>query len=217
MARNKYPEKTVNMILDAAFKLFMEKGYERTSIQDIIDNLGGLSKGAIYHHFKSKEDILIAVINQMTAESNQLLAEVRDRQNLNGREKLRAIFKESLFRPVQDDIFSVAPNLGDSPQLLFGIIKDTLYEAVPHYVLPIIRQGIADGSIVTDYPSELAQLIILAANVWMNPMIFDDSPEESHNKFMVFGQMMKGMGLDILDKEMLERLENLAQIYHDNK
>lgn len=52
MARNKHPEETVNLILDIAFRLFMEKGYEHTSIQDIIDNLGGLSKGAIYQKSK---------------------------------------------------------------------------------------------------------------------------------------------------------------------
>ena len=51
MARNKYPEETVTLILDTAQKLFLEKGYEHTTIQDIIDNLGGLTKGAIYHHF----------------------------------------------------------------------------------------------------------------------------------------------------------------------
>ena len=66
MARNKHPEETVNLILDVAFRLFMKKGYEHTSIQDIIDQLGGLSKGAIYHHFKSKEDILVAVTDRMT-------------------------------------------------------------------------------------------------------------------------------------------------------
>ncbi len=48
MARNKYPEETVQLILDVAFRLFMKKGYEHTSVQDIIDQLGGLSKGAIY-------------------------------------------------------------------------------------------------------------------------------------------------------------------------
>ena len=52
MARNKHPEETVHLILDVAFRLFMEKGYEHTSIQDIINHLGGLSKGAIYHHFR---------------------------------------------------------------------------------------------------------------------------------------------------------------------
>ena len=50
MSRNKYPEETVKRILDVAQRLFLEKGYENTSIQDIIDGLGGLSKGAVYHH-----------------------------------------------------------------------------------------------------------------------------------------------------------------------
>ena len=56
MARNKYPEVTVEKILDAAQRLFLEKGYENTTIQDIVGELGGLTKGAVYHHFKSKED-----------------------------------------------------------------------------------------------------------------------------------------------------------------
>lgn len=83
MARNKHPEETVSLILDVSYRLFMEKGYERTSIQDIIDNLGGLSKGAIYHHFKSKEDILVAVTDRMTSQSNNILANIRDRKDLN--------------------------------------------------------------------------------------------------------------------------------------
>ena len=86
MARNKHPEETVGRILDVASRLFLEKGYEHTSIQDIINNLGGLSKGAIYHHFKSKEEILIAVTDRMTAESNHMLAQIRDASGLNGRE-----------------------------------------------------------------------------------------------------------------------------------
>ncbi len=217
MARNKHPEETVNLILEVALRLFVEKGYERTSIQDIIDNLGGLSKGAIYHHFKSKEDILVAVTDRMTAESNQMLAVIRDRTDLTGREKLKTIFKESINRPVQDEIFTVAPNLSHNPRLIFSILRETIDEAAPNYILPIIEQGIADGSIQTDYPDELAELIILAANIWMNPMIFDSSAEESYRKFMVFRQMMEGFGLDVVDDEMLNRLQELALIYQKNK
>ena len=83
MARNKHPEETVNQILNVAYRLFMEKGYEHTSIQDILNNLGGLSKGAIYHHFKSKEEILETVTNRMTEESNKILAKIRDRKDLD--------------------------------------------------------------------------------------------------------------------------------------
>ena len=51
MARNKYPEETIQKILDVSYRLFLEKGYEHTSIQDIVHAIG-MSKGAIYHHFK---------------------------------------------------------------------------------------------------------------------------------------------------------------------
>ena len=98
MARNKPPEETVNLIVSVAFRKFMEKGYEHTSIQDIIDNLGGMSKGAIYHHFKSKEDILMAVMDRMTAGSNRMLKDIRDRKGLSGKEKLKAIFKEEKYK-----------------------------------------------------------------------------------------------------------------------
>ncbi len=217
MARNKHPEKTVQLILDVAFRLFMEKGYEHTSIQDMIDHLGGLSKGAIYHHFKSKEDILVAVADRMTAESNQMLAAIRDRADLNGREKLKTIFRESINRPVQNDIFTVAPDFHNNPKLLFSLLHDTIEEAAPNYILPIIEQGRSDGSIKSDYPKQLAELILLTANVWMNPMIFDSTEEESSRKFMVFSQMMQGLGLDIVDSEMLERLQELASLYQKNK
>ena len=165
MARNKHPEETVSLILDVAFRLFMEKGYESTSIQDIIGQLGGLSKGAIYHHFRSKEDILVAVTQRMTQESNRMLADIRDRGDLTGKEKLKTIFRASILRPVQDDIFTVAPNFHNNPRLLCSLLWDTMEEAVPNYILPIIREGISDGSIETEYPRQLAELIILAANV----------------------------------------------------
>ena len=217
MARNKHPEETINLILEVAFRLFMEKGYEHTSIQDIIDHLGGLSKGAIYHHFKSKEDILVAVTDRMTAESNQMLAAIRDRSDLTGREKLKTIFKESISRPVQNDIFTVAPDFHNNPKLLFSLLHETIEEAAPNYILPIIKQGISDGSIQTDYPEQLAELILLTANVWMNPMIFDSSEEESRRKFMVISQMLNGLGLDVVDDEILERLQELTAIYQKSK
>lgn len=217
MARNKHPEETVDLILDVSLRLFMEKGYEHTSIQDIINNLGGLSKGAIYHHFKSKEDILVAVTDRITAESNKMLADICSRPDLSGKEKLKAIFKESISRPVQDDIFTVAPDFRNNPKLLFSLLHDTIENVAPNYVLPIMKQGVCDGSIKTDYPEQLGELILLVANVWMNPMIFGDSREESYCKIRIFSQMLQGLGLDIIDEEMSQRLQELAAIYQKSK
>ena len=64
MARNKYPEETIQKILDTAEQLFIEKGYDHASLQDIIETTG-LSKGAIYHHFASKEDMFYAVCDRI--------------------------------------------------------------------------------------------------------------------------------------------------------
>lgn len=217
MARNKYPEETVNLILDVAGRLFMEKGYERTSIQDIIDNLGGLSKGAIYHHFKSKEEILDAVTDRIMEESNRRLAGTLKRKDQNGIEKLRTLFKSSLCRSEQDDIFKVVPGFYNNPRLLVSLLYETVELTAPEYILPIIREGIADGSIVAEHPKQLAELISLVANVWINPMVFDDSEEETYYKFLVFDKMLRGMGLDIVDEEMIARMRELTAIYRKNK
>lgn len=217
MARNKHPEETVSLILDVAARLFMEKGYEHTSIQDIIDNLGGLSKGAIYHHFKSKEDILVAVTDRITSESNRMLADIRDQKNLSGKEKLQAIFTASINRPEQDEIFTVAPNLGANPKLLFSMLGETISDVAPNYIRPILEQGIADGTIDAAYPLELAELIMLAANFWMNPMVFDDSVEKVQHKTVIFRQMMKGLGLDIVDEKLTNRMIELTAVYQKNR
>lgn len=217
MARNRYPEETVNLILEAAARLFMEKGYEHTSIQDIIDNLGGLSKGAIYHHFKSKEEILDAVTDRMLEESNRKLVGILERGDLNGIEKMRTLFKSSLCRPAQNEVFQVAPSFYNNPRLLTSLLYETIDLTAPEYILPIIREGIADGSIVAEHPKQLAELISLVANVWINPMVFDSSVEETYQKFLVFDQMLKGMGLDIVDEEMIERMKELTEIYQRRK
>ena len=207
----------MNLILDTATRLFVQKGYERTSIQDIINNLGGLSKGAIYHHFKSKEEILIAVTNKMTEVSNKMLFKIRNAPNMTGKEKLKKLLEDSLNRPVHDEIFSAAPNIKSSPALVSSILMESVETVAPEYVLPIIKQGIEDGSIRTEYPEELAELIMLVGNVWLDPMVFDDDPEKISRKCVMFDKMLRGFGLDIIDESIFERLHSLTEMYCKNK
>ena len=60
-------------------------------------------------------------------------------------------------------------------------------------------------------------MILLTANIWLNPMVFDSSQEESYRKFMVFSQMMRGLGMDIVDDEIIKRLQELTFIYQNNR
>ncbi|MBM7568130.1 TetR/AcrR family transcriptional regulator [Paenibacillus sacheonensis] len=209
MARNKFPEETTNQILTVALNLFIQKGYEQTSIQDIINGLGGLTKGAIYHHFKSKEEIMQAVIDHLFKDVDEMLSGVRDDKELNGLEKLRKISRVSLSNPAQDEMAAAAPNLLRNPKLLAAQIEHMLEKAIPVYIQPIIEQGMQDGSIRTEYPRELSEVLLILTNLWLNPAVIPASPETMLNKVKVFDELLKGLGLDLFDEQMFQRYEEL--------
>lgn len=217
MVRNKYPEETVNKILDVSMQLFLEKGYEHTSIQDIVNHLGGLSKGAIYHHFKSKEDILDGVMNKLYQNNDNELDHLRlleKDSSMTGLQKLQALFTTALESPRQDDMFQMAPDFLKNPQMLAMQIEGIYTESVPHFVQPIIEEGIADGSIKTDYPKELAEMILLLINIWLIPLVHDEDPSSVTNRFALFQEMMGKMGIEIFDKDAVKRLEKFRKMYN---
>jgi AcrR family transcriptional regulator len=59
MTKNEPKEKRINQIIDTAVQEFIEKGYEGASMQSIADR-AGLTKGGIYYHFPSKDEIMLA-------------------------------------------------------------------------------------------------------------------------------------------------------------
>jgi AcrR family transcriptional regulator len=217
MARNKYPEETKNKIIDTAAKLFIENGYEHTSIQDIIDHLGGLSKGAIYHHFKSKEEIMWAVADRMYEGSEYTLEKVARRMDLNGAEKLKEIFRTSLNSTGQTDIFSAAPDMLKNPQLLVRYLEECVQKDAPDVLRPILEEGIADGSIQTAYPKELAEVLLLIGNFWLNPMIYHCSTEELVSKLKFFQHLTQLFGLDIIDEGMIGQMQKYSKAYEKNR
>lgn len=212
MARNKYPEETHQLILDVSTKLFWEKGYEQTSLQDILDGMGGLTKGAIYHHFRSKEEILIAVVERMSRDNTVSMMKIRDDGRLTGKEKLEKMFSESLKNPKQKDMFTVAPNLMENPKLLTYYLKAVAYSIVPEYIVPVIRQGVEDGSIQTEYPEELADLIMTLADVWVNPVIYSMTDVQMANRIMLINDLLKPLGIQLIDNEMIAYMKECRKV-----
>lgn len=212
MGRNKYPEVTVQKILDAAERSFIEKGYDQTSLQDII-TATGLSKGAIYHHFTSKEDIFYYVCDRIGQRNAEVLSKVRDDPALNGLDKLRAIFKASLQPERQAKMFCMMPYLMDNAKFLATEMRTIFEEVVPGFVEPIIRQGVADGSIHTDHPKELAEAMMMLSDVWINPIVRPTSPEEIAARCAVYNQLFSGFGVDgLIDQEIIGILTDYAHM-----
>ena len=197
MARNKYPEVTVERILDVSQRLFLEKGYENTTIQDIVDELGGLTKGAVYHHFKSKEEIMDAVGDRMFFSNNPFEA-VRGRTDLNGLQKLREAVRLNQSDEERVRLTAQSIPIAKSPRLLQEMIVSNRKVLTP-YFLELIKEGNRDGSMHTNYPREIAELLPLLTSLWLLPSVFPASREQMKRKFLFLGEMLEKMGVPLMD------------------
>lgn len=210
MARNKHPEQTVQLILDTASQLFFQKGYDKTTLQDIIDATG-LSKGAIYHHFASKEAILIAVVDRIGDFNSAVLAEIRDKKGLNGAEKLRELFRTSMRLSFQGKILHMLPFLIENPKFMALQMQSILGEAAPDYTLPILKEGIADGSIRTDHPEELSEVLLILSDLWLHPILRPSTPEQVRARCAFFNQFTRQYGFELLDGELIEAMAEFSR------
>ena len=206
MARNKYPEVTVERILDVSQRLFLEKGYDNTTIQDIVDELGGLTKGAIYHHFKSKEEIMDAVGDRMFFANNPFEA-VRGRTDLNGLEKLREAIRLNQSDRARTSITVQSIPLARNPRVLVEMIEANRRILTP-YFRELIEEGNRDGSIHTDYPQQIAELLPLLTSLWLLPSVFPADKEGMRHKFLFLGDMLEKMGVPLMDDSIRALVED---------
>lgn len=127
--RNKNPEQTYEQIIVVSANLFKERGYDKTSIQDIIDALG-MSKGAIYHHFKSKEEVLNAVIDRQFSYAAYVLNNlITSSQAINAKEKLIHILEKMMSNHEIHSIDRVLSSQVKNPQFVVSGIQ----EGCPNY------------------------------------------------------------------------------------
>lgn len=180
-------------------KLFLEKGYDHTTIQDIINNLGGLTKGAVYHHFSSKEEILQAVTERMFKD-NSLSKKweiTKKNKDLSGSEKLVTMMMQAIEDPQEQKFRTLGINLQNTPHMLCDLFMRSVSEIAPKTFQPVVEEGVLDGSIKTNHPKELAQLIAVLANIWINPIVIKMSDEELKAKFQLIAELTKPLGIDI--------------------
>ena len=205
MARNKHPEVTVNKILEVSQRLFLERGYDHTKIQDIADELG-MTKGAIYHHFESKEEIMNKLGETMFIHNNPFEI-VKKRNDLNGIEKMKLAIKLNQSNEQMVELTNQALPLLENPQILAKMFESNYQNLLPYW-LELIQEGQEDGSIKTDQPKELAELFILT-DLWMIPSLFPGNVDDIKNRYKFVTVMLGKMGLPLYDEEMIEKIDKL--------
>ena len=212
MRRNKYPEVTIEKVLDVAQKLFLEKGYAETTIQDIVNELGGLTKGAIYHHFKSKEEIMDALDDKMFFENNPFHA-VKERKDLNGLQKMKMAMTANLSGDERTELSKQAMPILKNPRILAGMIDSNRRVLSPLW-LELLEEGNMDGSLHTQYAKELSELIPLL-EFWLMPSVYPASGDELRHKFAFIKDLLNSMGVPLLDDEIMSMINQFISSIED--
>jgi AcrR family transcriptional regulator len=146
-------------LVEIAEKLFLEKGYAETTVDDILA-ASGLSKGGFYHYFKSKEEVLTASLNELIEESLQAFCAIADDPALDALQKLKLFStRKALFqRPKRE----YARYLGMLMRSDFTLYKTYVSLAQNFYepFLRIVEQGVREGTFHVEYPRETAEILV---------------------------------------------------------
>ncbi len=151
-----------NEILDVTQRLVQAKGYEQMTIQDILDDLQ-LSKGAFYHYFTSKQQLLEALIERMQEEIAPIVHSIVHDPHLSALEKLRHLFATlSRWKSAQKGFFLALLHVwyADDNALIRQKTRAMTIKQIAPQLQLIVQQGIQESSVVTAYPEQMGELIL---------------------------------------------------------
>ena len=176
-------EERKHEILDIAKELFIEKGYENTSIINILEKVG-IAKGTLYYYFTSKEEILDAIIDRISEKIFYKAQEISKDPSLSVQEKILGVV---MSLNIEDDKEKKIVNNIHNPQNLLMHQKqfDSIIDNVVPILTKVICEGIEKGIFNTDYPLETVEMILIYTQT-----VFDSnnnlSMEETLRKISAF-------------------------------
>jgi len=157
----KDPDVRRNEILDVAQRLFYQKGYEQTSIQDVITEIG-IAKGTFYHYFGAKLDLLDAVVERMIERMLQSLKPLVADDQFSALEKFERFFSDLADWKIENKTFLLdLMNIlyKDENAILQHKVKAASIEKTVPLLAQIIEQGMAEGTFATEYPADIAEIV----------------------------------------------------------
>ncbi|MBK3496383.1 TetR/AcrR family transcriptional regulator [Viridibacillus sp. YIM B01967] len=175
MKMRKEAEERRNEILDAADELFGRKGFDGTSTNDILEKVG-IARGTLYYHYKSKEDIMNALIERYTVLLLGAAKEIAADKSIPINERIiRVVMALNISGGNGKEIIEHV----HKPQnaLMHQKIQKVIINGVPPILAEIIREGIEQGLFSTPYPYECMEMVVAYTNT-----IFDDDMVNMKNE-----------------------------------
>lgn len=196
-------QKTKQYILETAMRLFAEKGLENVKVEDVVAEVG-VTRGAFYHYFKSREELIGSVMyKSFECDNPYLLADKQ--KGLNALEKLRFVAKLSL-RSHLDTSYSMSAQMKKLANNPVVFKNEMIFQVnvMATYIEKLLIEGNKDGSMNVVFPKQASQTIALLTASWLSPYAFEVSYEEYVDKILFFEQLSTSLGVPVMDEEMKE-------------
>lgn len=164
-----------NEILDKAESLFEVKGYNKTTVNDILREVN-IAKGTFYYYFKSKEEVLDAVIDRYLEIALERAEDVKKRTDLAPAEKLiQVILALRMGEPnsgVIEELHSPENALMHQKSIAGVVLRLT------PIMKEIVNEGIATGDFTTPFPEETIKIMLAAGFTLTDEGMFSFTQEE---------------------------------------
>ncbi len=184
--------------LEVAQALFYSKGYERTSVKEIIDAVG-VAKGTFYHYFDSKVDLLEALVEKLIEELygqlQEIVETVLNDPSMSAAEKFEQLFVQIGSWKVDNPEFvreSVRVYYQDENVLFRTKMVEAATEKMAPLFADIIRQGVNEGAFEVAHPEEAARLVFVLNRTFSEALV---------------SMMLAGERKDVAVRRMEPRLE----------
>jgi AcrR family transcriptional regulator len=157
---SKPPEERKHDLIDAAERLFATKGYDQTAISDIVREVN-VAQGTFYYHFKSKSDMLEAVVNKSVLKMADKIRLIAERDDIDPAAKLSGFFDALVdFSSLNDELTNLVHR--DNNLILHQKLARTILNMLVPLLSKIIQDGASQGVFHVTYPVETAVLLLVA-------------------------------------------------------
>lgn len=191
--RSRDPEGARRAFVKAGVELFEAQGYAGTSVQSIVD-AAGLTKGAFYHHFTSKDELLQRVHDEFIDHQLAKARAVMSEPGLPADERLRKLIKEALLEPMAIYKAEITVFLQERRFLRGGIFDEIQRkrDEFERYFVDLIEHGMNDGTFRRIGPARVVAFGIIGTGAWTHTWLHLDGSLTAGEVGDMFAEMLIG-------------------------
>ena len=153
-------EKRKQELLQIAYRMFISRGYENTSVDEIIEE-AGIAKGTFYYYFETKEQLLEEVIGMMIDRETEAAGQVL-KAEIPVPQKIAGII--SSLRPAPEETSIEGALMQPENVIMHEKIRKKIVEAAIPLLSGVVEEGIAQGVFSCDCVPERVRMLLVISS-----------------------------------------------------